>query len=175
MVLNRDLLDDLIRQGKVTPEGRRPFGRVGLGVAIRAGARKPDVSSVEALKRTLVGAKSIAYTAEGSSGAHFSALLDRLGILDEVTPKLRSVGGGETGLVVARGEAELGVVPVTTILVAAPGAEFAGMFPAELQSYIDFAIGLSAAARNIRGGSALIDFLAGPDASQFLRSKGVEL
>lgn len=174
VVLNADLLDDLQQQGRVVPDARRPFGRVGLGVAMRAGAPKPDVSSVDALMRTLVNAKSIAYTAEGSSGAHFTALLARLGILEAVRPQLRSVGGGETGHVVARGEAELGVVPVTTILVAAPGAELAGLFPAELQSYIDFAIGLGAAARNPRDASALIGFLTGAGVDEVLRSKGVE-
>ena len=93
--------------------------------------------------------------------------------MEEVEPKLRSVGGGETGQVVARGEAELGIVPVTTILAAAPGAELAGLFPTELQSYIDFAVGLSAVARD-GGGNALMSFLTGPESDDLLRSRGVE-
>ncbi len=173
-IINGEMLDDLIRQGKIAFGSQRAFGRVGLGVAIRAGAPKPDLSSVEALKHALVSAKSLAYAGEGSSGAHFNALLARLGIQEEVGPKLRSVGGGETGQVVARGEAELGVVPVTTILAAAPGAELAGMFPTELQSYIDFAVGLSAAASDVDGGNALMNFLTGPESDELLQSKGVE-
>jgi len=174
VVINQDMLEDLIRQGKIAPGGRRAFGRVGLGVAVRAGAPKPDLSSVEALKHALVSAKSIAYAGEGSSGAHLTALLARLGIVEEVGPKLRSVGGGETGQVVARGEAELGIVPVTTILAAAPGAELAGLFPAELQSYIDFAAGLGAKARDAGGGNALVSFLTDPESDDLLRSRGVE-
>ncbi|WP_429232535.1 substrate-binding domain-containing protein [Inquilinus ginsengisoli] len=173
-IINGEMLEDLIRQGKIAFGSQRAFGRVGLGVAVRAGAPKPDLRSVEALKRALVSAKSIAYAGEGSSGAHFTALLARLGIQEEVGPKLRSVGGGETGQVVATGEAELGVVPVTTILAAAPGAELAGMFPAELQSYIDFAAGLSAAATDVGGGNALLNFLTGPESDELLKSKGVE-
>ena len=173
-VINKDMLEELIKQGKIAPDGRRAFGRIGLGVAVRAGASKPDLSSVEALKRALVGATSIAYAGEGSSGAHLTALLARLGIMKEVGPKLRSVGGGETGQAVARGEAELGIVPVTTILAAAPGAELAGLFPAELQSYIDFAVGLSAAARDVGGGNALMSFLTSPERDDLLRSRGVE-
>lgn len=174
VALNAELLDDLVSQGKVTREGRRPFGRVGLGVAVQAGSRKPDVSTVEALKQTLVNASSIACTPGGSSGAILSALLDRFGIRDEVLPKLKPVGGGETGHIVARGEADLGIVPVTTILVAAPGAELAGFLPAELQSYIDFDLGLSTSTNHARECSALADFLMSPDADDILRSKGVE-
>jgi molybdate transport system substrate-binding protein len=174
VVLNSRLLDDLVSQGTVAPETSRPFGRVPLGVAIRAGVPKPDLSSVEGLKRTLLGAKSIAYTAEGSSGAHVAALLARLAILDDVTPKLRSVGGGETGHVVARGEAELGIVPVTTILAAAPGAELAGLLPADVQSYMEFAIGISSSARASEPASALIGFLTGSLADETLRTKGME-
>jgi molybdate transport system substrate-binding protein len=101
-------------------------------------------------------------------------VLARFGILEEVGPKLRSVAGGETGQVIERGEAKLGVVPLTTILASGPGAELAGMFPAELQSYIDVAVGLSATARDVGGGSALIDFLTGSEGDELLRSEGVE-
>ncbi|MGG5819334.1 substrate-binding domain-containing protein [Falsiroseomonas sp. HW251] len=134
VVINADMVDDLIRAGKVVAGSQRLLGRAGLGVAVRAGARKPELGTVEAFRRALLGAQSVAYAGEGSSGAHFTALLARLGILEDVAPKLRSVGGGETGQVVARGEAELGVVPVTTIMAAASGAELAGMFRVGLQS-----------------------------------------
>jgi molybdate transport system substrate-binding protein len=174
VVINAGMLEDLMSQGRIAPGSRQAFGRVGLGVAVRAGAPKPDLRSVEALKHALMSAKSIAYAGEGSSGAHLIALLARLSIIEEVGHKLRSVGGGETGQVVARGEAELGIVPVTTILAAAPGAELAGLFPSELQSYIDFAVGLSAGARDVGGGNALMSFLTSPENDALLRSKGVE-
>ncbi len=116
----------------------------------------------------------MAYAGEGSSGIYFVSLLARLGIAEEMKSKLKSVTGGQTGQVVARGEAELGVVPVTTIIAAAPGAELAGLFPAELQSYIDFAVGMSATAKDVEGSKALITFLTGPESDAAIRAKGLE-
>lgn len=174
VIVNPEMVEDLAKQGKVVAGSQLNFGRAGMGVAVRGGAPKPDLSSVEAFKRTLLNAKSVAYAGEGSSGAHFLALLTRLGIADEMGSKLKSVAGGQTGQVVARGDAELGVVPVTTILAAAPGAELAGLFPTELQSFIDFAIGLSASTSDPEASNALIRFLAAPESDALLRSKGLE-
>ncbi len=174
VLVNPEMVEDLTKQGKVVAGSQAAFGRAGMGVAVRAGAPKPDLSSVEAFKRALLDAKSVAYAGEGSSGIYFISLLTRLGIAEEIKGKLKSVAGGQTGQVVARGEAELGVVPVTTILAAAPGAELAGLFPAELQSYIDFAVGLSTTARDLEGSKALITFLAGPESDAVTRAKGLE-
>src|SRR5215207_2514891 len=123
VLVNPEMVEDLTKQGKVVAGSQAAFGRAGMGVAVRAGAPKPDLSSVEAFKRALLDAKSVAYAGEGSSGIYFISLLARLGIAEEMKSKLKSVAGGQTGQVVARGEAELGVVPVTTILAAAPGAD----------------------------------------------------
>ncbi len=174
-IINGEMLDDLIRQGKIAFGSQRAFGRVGLGVAIRAGAPKPDLSSVEALKHALVSAKSLAYAGEGSSGAHFNALLARLGIQEEVGPKLRSVGGGETGQVVARGEAELGVVPVTTILAAAPGAEPGRDVPRRACRAISTLRSVSARRpATSTAATRFMNFLTGPESDELLQSKGVE-
>lgn len=93
---------------------------------------------MEAFEHALKSAASIAYAADGPSGGYFSGLLERLGIADKLKPRLVATPGGQTTLAVARGEAELAVVPVTSILAAAPDVMLVGRFPAELQSYIDF-------------------------------------
>ncbi len=145
-----------------------------MGVAAKAGSRPLDIGSVEAFKHALKSARSIAYASEGSSGGYFSGLLERLGIADEVKPKLVAVAGGQTGPAVARGKAELGVVPVTSILAAAPEVILVGQFPAELQSYIDFAIGISADARAAEGAKQLSEFLMSTAVDDILAAKGVE-
>lgn len=115
-----------------------------MGVAAKAGTRPLNVGSVEAFEHALKNARSIAYASDGTSGGYFCRLLESLGIADEVKPRLVAAPGGQTALTVGRGEAELGVVPVTSILAAAPEVMLVGRFPAKLQSYIDFAIAISA-------------------------------
>ena len=174
VIIDASMVDDLVRQGKVAKDSQRAFGRIGLGVGVRAGAAKPDVSSVEALKRTLVNAKSIAYAGEGSSGAYLHGLFARLGIMEEVGPKLVSISGGQTVQTVARGDADMTATAVTSILACAPDVELVGYFPTELQSYIEFAAGLSAAPNDLAGGELLLDFLTSPHVDEMLRSRGVE-
>lgn len=123
---------------------------------------------------SLPPAATIAYASDGTSGGYFSNLLDRLGIADEVKPKLVAVAGGQTALAVGRGEAELAVVPVTSILAAAPEVVLAGRLPAELQSYIDFAIGISADSRDAGAAGQLSAFLASAAVDDILAARGVE-
>ncbi|OWV64691.1 molybdate ABC transporter substrate-binding protein [Rhizobium sp. R339] len=173
VIINPPMVDDLIASGKVEPGSHVAFGRIGMGVAARAGSRPLDIGSVEAFKHALRSAGSIAYASDGSSGAYFSGLLDRLGIADEVKPKLVAAQGGQTAAAVGRGEAEL-VVPVTSILAAAPDVMLFGRFPAELQSYIDFAIGIGASARDAEAARQLSEFLASAAIDDMLAAKGVE-
>ncbi|TIU53865.1 MAG: ABC transporter substrate-binding protein, partial [Mesorhizobium sp.] len=144
VITNPHLVEDLIALGKVRAGSQVAFGRIAMGVAAKAGSRALDIGSVQAFGHALKSARSIAYASDGTSGGYFSGLLERLGISDEVKPKLVAIPGGQTAPAVGRGEAELGVVPVTSILAAAPEVMLVGRFPAELQSYIDFAIGISA-------------------------------
>jgi molybdate transport system substrate-binding protein len=129
---------------------------------------------VEAFKQTLISASSIAYASGGTSGVYFIGLLDRLGIADEVKAKLVAVPGGRAAPAVGQGEAELGVVPVTSILAAAPDAILIGQFPAELQSYVDFAIGISAGSTDAEAAQQLSDFLVSPAVDDVLAAKGIE-
>lgn len=174
VIINPSMVQNLTATEKVKAGSQVWFGRVGMGVAAKAGGRPLDIGSVDAFVQTLKSAGSIAYASDGTSGGYFSSLLDRLGIADEVRPRLVAVPGGQTAASVGRGEAELAVVPVTSILAAAPEVMLAGRFPAELQSYIDFAIGVSADARDPEAAGQLSEFLTSASVDDILAAKGVE-
>ncbi|GAA3112492.1 molybdate ABC transporter substrate-binding protein [Rhizobium viscosum] len=174
VITNPDLIGELSALGKVKAESQVAFGRIAMGVAAKEGSRPLDIGSVDTFKHALKNAGSIAYASDGTSGGYFSGLLERLGIAEEVKPKLVPVAGGQTAAAVGRGEAELGVVPVTSILAAAPEVMLVGKFPAELQSYIDFAIGISADLTNEDAARQLSAFLTSPAIDAMLAAKGVE-
>lgn len=174
VVTNPHLIQDLIAIGKVKAGSQLPFGRIAMGVAARAGSGPIDIGSVEEFARALKNAGSIAYASEGSSGSYFLGLLDRLGIAGEVMPKLVAISGGQTASAVGRGEAELGVVPITSILAAAPEVMLVARFPAELQSYIEFDIGISADSKDVAAAGQLSDFLTSHAADDIIAQMGVE-
>ncbi|MDE3820631.1 molybdate ABC transporter substrate-binding protein [Sinorhizobium meliloti] len=174
VIINPHMVQDLSALGKVKAGSQVAFGRIAMGVAAKAGSRPLNIGSVAAFKHVLKSARSIAYAADGTSGGYFFALLERLRIADEVKPRLVGIPGGKTALAVARGEAELAVVPVTSILAAAPDVMLVGRFPAELQSYIDFAIGISAGTRDTKAAKELSAFLMSADVDGTLAAKGVE-
>jgi molybdate transport system substrate-binding protein len=145
-----------------------------MGMAAKAGSPARNIGSIEEFVDTLRTARSIAYASEGTSGAYFAGLLARLGLSEAVTPKLVAISGGQTATAVARGEAELAVVPVTSILAAAPEVMLMGTFPADLQSYIEFAIGISADATDIAAAEGLSGFLASTAVDGVLAAKGIE-
>jgi molybdate transport system substrate-binding protein len=165
-------IDDLAKQGKIDAATRAAIARVGLGVAVRAGAPKPDVGTADALKRTLLNAKSIGYNGQGASRAATEAMFSKLGIADDLKPKivLLKTPAGEA---VAKGEVEVGLGPISEIL-AAPGAQFAGPLPADLQFYLVFSGGVSSATSNADSAKALIKFLAAPGNATVLKAKGME-
>jgi len=173
VITNPNLIRDLTAVGKVKAGSQVAFGRIAMGVAAKASSRPYNIGSVEAFKHVLMSARSIAYAAEGTSGGYFTGLLERLGIA-EVILKLVAISGGQTASAVGRGEAELGVVPVTSILAAAPEVILVGQFPAELQSYIDFAIGISAHSRDAKAAKQLSEFLMSTAADDTLAAKCVE-
>ena len=166
-------IDDLITQGKIVASTRADLGYVGLGVGARAGTPKPDISSVEAFKRTLLEAKSIAYQPDTGSGLHFAGLLERLGIAADVKAKLKPKPGGAALPSVASGEAEIVVTSIPGIL-ATPGVELVGPLPSELQFYIRFRAGVSAAAMEPDAVIALVKFLMSEPAGPVLKAKGMQ-
>src|SRR5262245_8541447 len=172
-VLNPPVLDALIKSGKVVAGTRAEIGTAGLGAAVRAGAPKPDISTVDAFKRTLLAVKSVAYPGEGASGVYFVSLLDRLGIAAEMKPKLRPMAAEDTVEVVARGEVDM-VVVVSTRISDVEGVDRIGLIPAELQTVIGFAAGVGTGAKEAEAAKTLVRFLSAPEAAPTLRAKGVE-
>jgi len=172
-IISASAIDQLTEQGVIAPASRRKLARYGVGVAVRAGAPEPDIGSVEAFKRALLDAKSIACTVEGASGIYFSKLIERLGIAAEVNAKAVRRGGGLIAELVAAGEAELAVQQVPELL-AVPGVKLLGAFPQELQNISVLAAGVFSASKLPQAGAALIDFLSTPEAARVFRAKGFE-
>lgn len=170
---NPPTIERLIKSGKIAKGTRADFGRAGLGVAVRAGAPKPDIASVDAFKQTLLAAHAVAFPGEGASGVYFVGLLDRLGIKAEMQSKLRPMPAEDTVEVVARGEADM-VVVVSSRIYDVAGVDPVGPIPQELQTQIGFAAGLSASAKEPDAAKALMRFLTAPAAKPTLKAKGVE-
>ena len=172
-IANPPHVDDLIKKGKMAAGSRADIARFGVGVGIRKGAPKSDVGSTDAFKRALLGANSIAYVGEGSSGAFFRGLLDKLGIAEAAKPKLKPAGIGPSLAAVAAGEVDIVVMPVPLILNHS-GVELAGALPSELQDHIVMTAGLAATAKDNDAAKALVKYLLAPDATAVLKSKGYE-
>ena len=175
-VLTPAAVNDLSSKGKFVDGSRANLARVGVGVVVKDGTPKPDIGSVEAFKRALVAAKSVAYidpAAGGSSGIYVAGLLDKLGIAAEVKPKAKLIQGGAVAEHVARGEAELGIHQISEILPV-KGVTLVGPLPAEIQNYTVYAAGLGANAKASDAAKALIKTLAGPAAGEVLKSKGMQ-
>jgi molybdate transport system substrate-binding protein len=172
-VLNPPVIDALTAEGKLVAGSRADIGRAGLGVAVRKGTAKPDISSVDAFKRTLLAAHAVAYPGKGASGLYFVSLLDRMGIKAEMQGKLKPMAAEDTVEVVARGEADM-VVVVATRISDVPGVDLVGPIPDHLQTRIGFAAGLSSGTKDAETAKALIRFLTAPAAAATLRAKGVD-
>ncbi len=173
VVLTGPVIDNLTKQGKLVAGSRVDLAKSGVGVAIRTGAVKPDISSPEAFKRTLLAAKSIAYTATGASGIYFAGVTEKMGIGAEVKAKAKTPAGGHVAELVAKGEAEL-AVQMTSELRGVPGAEYLGPLPGELQMFTVFSAGLFPGAKQTEAAQALIRFLTTPDAARVYQSNGME-
>jgi molybdate transport system substrate-binding protein len=164
----------LIKDGLVLAESYTPLARSAIGMAVRAGAPKPDISSVDALKRTLLQAKSIAYSASVSGQYLSTELLQRLGIADQVASKCRRIEGGErVGAVIARGDAEIGFQQISELLPV-PGIAHVTPLPAEVQRVSVFSAGVALNNRDSDAAYAVIRFLVSPQASDAIRKSGLE-
>ena len=173
-VLTPPLLDDAIKQGKIAAGSRTVIARSGLAIAIRVGARRPDMSTVDAFKRTLLDAKSVTYAREGASSTFFTDLTQRLGIGEALKSKTRlAATGAEAGETVARGEVDFVVLPVSEILPIR-GVELLATFPAAVQSYIVMVAGVSATARQGDAARELVAFLTAPESLSVIKAKGME-
>lgn len=173
-ILTSDVLDDLIKQGKIAAAGRAEISRTGLGVGVRAGAAKPDISTPDALKRTFLAAKSISFNPTGASAAHTYDMFSRMGITDAVKPRLMlDAEAGRPQMNVAGGKSEL-VISLIPEIEFFPGVDLVGPIPAAYQSYVNFAGGVAANPNDADGAKALIQFITGPAVVPVLKAKGME-
>jgi len=172
-IVTRQVIDDLAKQGKIVPDTRTDIGRSGLGVAVRKGALKPDISTIEGFKRAMLSTNSVVRSTEGTSGLYFEKLLDRLGIAEDMRGKIRLGPSGFIAELVASGEVEMAVQQISELLPVT-GAEFVGPFPPELQLYTVFSAGVSTASKDREAAKALINTLTAPAMVQLLKAKGLE-
>jgi molybdate transport system substrate-binding protein len=175
-ILTPAALDDLASKGKVAAGSRVNLAQVGIGVMVKAGAPAPDISTVEAFKRALLDAKSVAYidpASGGSSGIYFAGLIDRLGLAEQVKTKAKLKQGGYVADLIVSGEAELGVHQISEI-VPVKGVTLVGPLPAEIQNVTVYAAGASSAAQDAEAAKSLIKALAGQAAESVLKAKGME-
>ena len=172
-IVGEGVLDELIASGKIDGATRRTIARCGVGVGVKKGAPKPNVSSVDELKRTLVKAKSIAYTTSGASGLHFQKLIERFGIANQVKQKGITRPGGLIGELVARGEAEICIQQIPEIQ-AVHGVELVAPLPGDAQNITTSAAGIFVGAAEAEAAHALISYLTTPAAAKIFQATGLE-
>ena len=171
-------IDQLIRQGKVLP-GRTDLARTGIGIAVRKGAPKPDVSTPEALKRALLAANSVGYAAPASgsiTGPHIESMFKQLGIAEQMAPKTKLAAGGPDGRVsvlVSSGEAEIGFQQVSE-LMSNPEVDVIGMLPSDLQQITIYSAGITTSAKEADAAKALIKALTAPSTAPIYQARGLD-
>jgi molybdate transport system substrate-binding protein len=175
VVVSPGAVEDLAKKGKVVAGSRVNLARVGVGVMVKEGAPRPDISTVEAFKNSLLAAKSVAYidpASGGSSGIYLTGLFSKMGILDQIKPKAKLIHGGLVAEHIAKGEAEIGIHQISEILPV-KGVTLVGPLPVEIQNYTTYAAGLGADSKVSEAASALIKALTGPPAEPVLKSRGM--
>jgi molybdate transport system substrate-binding protein len=173
LIMVGDALEELIKQGKVVAGSRVDLARSNIGMVVRAGAPKPDIGSVDAFKRVLLEARSVAYS-DSASGVYISTVLfQRLGIADQMKGKSRMIPGEPVGAVVARGDAEIGFQQISELL-AVRGVDFVGPLPLEIQKVTMFSAGIAAGAREPDAARTLIKFLTSPAAAPTITKRSLE-
>jgi molybdate transport system substrate-binding protein len=172
-ILTAQGIDDLIREGLMQPGSRTDIALSFVGLAVKAGAPRPDIASVASLTATLLAARAVAYSKIGASGIFFAGLLDRLGIAEAVNARAAIVPAGFTAERLVSGQADLAVQQISELLVV-PGIEILGPLPPEVQTVATFSAGLLTASRQSENARALLRFLASPEITPVLRRAGLE-
>jgi len=165
--------DDLIKQGRLIADSRADLMKSGIGVAVKRGAPKPDISTVEAFKRTLLNAKSITYLKEGASTIHLRKIFAQLGLTDALAAKTVQTMTESVSELVAEGKVELGIIVIPNIM-SVPGAELVGPLPPEINSYVMFTAAISAQSPHQQAARDLIKLLKTPAAAAVMKIKGLE-
>jgi len=173
LIMSAPSIEEHIKGGKVVAGSRVDLAKSGVGVAVKAGAPKPDISTTDALKKTLLSAKSIGYST-GPSGVYVAGLFQRMGIADEIKGKLKQTPTGVfVGSIIASGEAEIGFQQVSE-LSHFPGIDYVGPLPADIQLFTTFSSGLMVAAKEAEAAKALVKFVTTPAAAAAYKKRGME-
>lgn len=175
-VITPGVVDALAAKGLVVPGSAVRLASVGVGVMVKEGAPKPDISTVEAFKKTLLAAKTIAYIdpkSGGSTGVYIEKLIDQLGVGDAVRAKAKLKNGGYVADLLVSGEAELGLHQISEI-VPVKGVTLVGPLPKEIQNVTNYSAGLSPSAKDKDAAQALIKMFSSPAAADLLKSKGMD-
>ena len=173
VILGNSGTEELIRQGKLVPGSRADFAKAGVGVAVREGAPKPDIGSAEAVKKAVLVAKSVAYSA-GASGSYIVSMFQKMGIADEAKAKTATVKPGEpVGAVVARGDAEIGFQQISE-LIPIKGIAYLGPLPPEIQNITVFSGGVQSGSKEPDAAIALVKFLTAPAATPAITRHNLE-
>jgi len=171
LLLTSPIIDDLAKQGKVAASSKVDFARSGVGIGVRAGAPRPDISTPDALKRAVLDAKVVGFSKEGASGVAFAKVLDRLGIAEQAKAKYKDTGA-KAGEMLASGEVDLAASQIPE-LMAVPGVDVVGPLPAELQTITIFSAAQTTESKNGDAAKAFIQFLSSPAAAAVLKPKGL--
>jgi molybdate transport system substrate-binding protein len=166
------VIDSLIKEGKLRADSRADVAYPVIGVGVRAGAPKPDIGTVEAFKRALLNAKSVAHSATGASGDHLKSIIERLGIAEEMKSKLRPMSADAIAQAVPSGQAEMIVVTASVIMV--PRVDYVSPLPPELQFYNRFAAAVTANASETDASKQFIKLLSSPSAVGIYKTHGME-
>jgi molybdate transport system substrate-binding protein len=173
-ILTSDVIDDLAKTGRIAAANRTEIARCGIGVGVRAGAPKPDISTSDALKRTLLAAKSVTFAQDGASRVYILQMFDKFGITEAMKPKLVLEQGSTRATArVADGSAEMILTLVSEILPA-KGVQLVGPLPWDVQHYVNFAAGISAANKDANAAKRLMKFLSSSAAGPALKLMGME-
>jgi molybdate transport system substrate-binding protein len=172
-ILTAPLVDELISKGKIASASRTEVARVGLALMIRAGAPKPDVSTVDAFRKTLLGARSVTYVTTGASGVAFLATIEKMGIADAIKAKAKPAANGEqVNANILSGASDLAVLPISEILPVR-GAEVGGVFPAGVQTYVVMTAGVNPTSRSAVAREFISYLMLAPN-SAVVRNTGME-
>jgi molybdate transport system substrate-binding protein len=173
LIMSRQSIDELAQSGKVVAGSRTDIAKSGVGVAVGKGKPKPDISSVDALKKTLLAAKSVGYST-GPSGVYVITMFQKLGIADEIKGKLKQTPTGVfVGGIIANGEAEIGFQQVSE-LTFFPGIDYVGPLPAEVQLITVFSAGIQAGAKQADAAKSLMSFISAPAAAAVYKKHALD-
>jgi len=172
-IVTRPVIDELVRRGAILSDSRSDIGRSGIGIAVRKGAPRPNIGTIEGFKHAVLAAASVVRSKDGTSGLYFETLLERLGIAKEVRGKIKLGGSGRIAELVAKGEAEMAIQQIPELLPVA-GVDFVGPLPIELQLYTTFSAGIGSACKELEAAKAFVNSLTEPSARPVFQAKGLE-